>query len=271
MGDHQFVVCVDSDGTVMDTMEEKHHYSFGPRAVEVFGLAAIREPFLETWNDVNLYSRSRGVNRFLGLVETFEQMEARGYPMPDIRGLKTWTETADELSDPSLKAAWERTNDASLRRTLDWNEAVNQSIANRAGHDRPFEGVQQGLATIHEVADVIVVSTAAHDTLVDEWSRHNLLSYVDTVMGHEAGSKIRCLQDVLSRGYASEKMLMVGDAPGDYEAARQVGAHFFPILVGRESESWQTLVDDALPRLVSDQFTEAYQAELLDAFKRRLS
>ena len=51
-----FLVCVDSDGCAMDTMEVKHRKCFGPKAVEVWGLEQIEERFLEVWNDVNLYS-----------------------------------------------------------------------------------------------------------------------------------------------------------------------------------------------------------------------
>lgn len=33
---------------------------------------------------------------------------------------------------------------------------------------------------------------------------------------------------------------MVGDAPGDRDAAEKNGVRFYPILVGHEGESWET-------------------------------
>ena len=66
------MVCVDSDGCAMDTMEVKHRKCFGPKMIEVWGLQDIEEKFLEMWNMINLYSKTRGINRFKGLVKIFE-------------------------------------------------------------------------------------------------------------------------------------------------------------------------------------------------------
>lgn len=83
-----FLVCVDSDGCVMDTMEVKHKEAFGPEAVNIWGLHEIRDRFLKVWNDINLYTKKRGINRFKGVVETFEQLKREGYDMPDISSFK---------------------------------------------------------------------------------------------------------------------------------------------------------------------------------------
>ena len=62
----EFLVCVDSDGCAMDTMEVKHRKCFAPKAIEVWELENIEKRFLEIWNNVNLYSKTRGINRFKG-------------------------------------------------------------------------------------------------------------------------------------------------------------------------------------------------------------
>jgi hypothetical protein len=67
-----FLVCVDSDGCAMDTMEVKHRKCFAPKAIEIWKLQSIEAKFLQVWNMVNLYSKTRGINRFKGLVKTFE-------------------------------------------------------------------------------------------------------------------------------------------------------------------------------------------------------
>ena len=46
---------------------------------------------------------------------------------------------------------------------------------------------------------------------------------------------------------------MVGDGPGDRRAAEAAGASFFPIIPGREAESWGRLSDAVLPRLFADE------------------
>jgi hypothetical protein len=69
---NDFLVCVDSDGCSMDTMEVKHRECFGPEAVNTWELHEIKDRFLKEWNDINLYTQTRGINRFKGVVATFE-------------------------------------------------------------------------------------------------------------------------------------------------------------------------------------------------------
>src|SRR5207248_3161049 len=97
-----FLVCVDSDGCAMDTRDVKHEKCFGPKAVEVWGLQKVNDRFIEVWKMVNLFSRTRGINRFKGLVKTFELLADEGIDMPDLSTVKEWTETTNELSNPSL-------------------------------------------------------------------------------------------------------------------------------------------------------------------------
>lgn len=103
-----YLVCVDSDGCAMDTMDVKHEKCFGPKAVEVWELYDIEAPFLETWMNINLYTRTRGINRFKGLVKTFETLADQGYDIPRLMKVKEWTETTKELSNPSLEKEIEK-------------------------------------------------------------------------------------------------------------------------------------------------------------------
>ena len=50
-----YLVCIDSDGCAMDTMDVKHIRCFGPCLVAEWGLEDWREPILARWNDINLY------------------------------------------------------------------------------------------------------------------------------------------------------------------------------------------------------------------------
>ena len=87
----EFLLCVDSDGCALDTMEYKHMEFFGPKMIEVWGLESIKEDVLAVWNHVNLYSQWRGTNRFLGLVKVFELLEGkksvkdRAFTLPDFK------------------------------------------------------------------------------------------------------------------------------------------------------------------------------------------
>ena len=63
---HDILICVDSDGCAVDTMDVKHKRCFGPCMVEEWGLQQWQEPILARWDEINLYSMTRGINRYKG-------------------------------------------------------------------------------------------------------------------------------------------------------------------------------------------------------------
>ena len=69
---HNYLVCVDSDGCVFDNMELKHKECFCPATVNVWGLQSVSRYAREAAEFVNLYSKTRGMNRFPALVRTLE-------------------------------------------------------------------------------------------------------------------------------------------------------------------------------------------------------
>ena len=70
--------------------------------------------------------------------------------------------------------------------------------------------------------------------------------------------------------YPSNKILMMGDAPGDMAAAQAIGCNFFPILPGNEVESWERFMDDAYTLFLNGGFPEEYQKTLIKEFMNRL-
>lgn len=266
-----YLVCIDSDGCAMDTMEVKHRKCFGPVAVEVWGLEAVEEKFLEVWNRVNLYSRTRGINRFKGLVRTFEEMEALGHAMPDYEDIRRWTAESKELSNPALVRALAADKSPQLELTMTWSLKVNEGIEALAGEDMPFPMVLEGLAALHPNADIAIVSSANGKAVFEEWTRHGLAPYVELMCGQEAGSKAYCIGEVKALGdYPADRVLMVGDAPGDLAAAKENGVLFYPIIAGHEGESWETLVKVAMEKFLSGTFSGDYQDSLVDSFDRSL-
>lgn len=268
---NDLLICVDSDGCAMDTMDVKHKEAFGPAAVAIWGLEDFQDVFLKTWNEINLYTRTRGINRFKGVVQTFAALEAKGMKMPDISRFKKWTEETTELSNPALERAIAKTGDEQLKQALAWSHAVNQTIEDKlAGQDRPVTGAKEGLEAAAAVADVAIVSSANEEAVLDEWNRHGLSEHVDILLGQDAGTKSYCISQLKSL-YPTEQMLMVGDAFGDLDAALQNGVRFYPILVGKEAESWARFRTEALPRMESGDFDESYQQALIQEFYANLS
>lgn len=70
--------------------------------------------------------------------------------------------------------------------------------------------------------------------------------------------------------YAPEKVLMVGDAPSDYEAAKTNGVLYYPIIPGREVESWSLLRTEAVSKFHCGDYAGVYMTERVDAFNRVL-
>ena len=62
-------------------------------------------------------------------------------------------------------------------------------------------------------------------------------------------SKAACIAAMLKFGYDPAKVIMIGDAPGDCDAAEKNGVYYYPILVNREKESWEEAVSVAFQKL----------------------
>lgn len=250
-----FLVCVDSDGCAMDTMDIKHIRCFGPCMVAEWGLEAWREPVLKRWNEINLYSMTRGINRFKGLVIALTEIDRRYTPIPGLAELAGWTARAAELSNGALEKALHGAKGPALAKALAWSKQVNAAIdALPESGKKPFANVAEGLAAAHAAADVAVVSSANREAVEEEWSRCGLLESVDVLCCQDAGTKADCIAQLKAKGYAADHILMVGDAPGDRDAARKNGVLFYPILVRREADSWAGFAQTALPSFLDGSY-----------------
>lgn len=263
----EFLICVDSDGCAMDTMDIKHIKCFGPCMVDEWELNQWRDEILTRWNDINLYTMTRGINRFKGLAMILREIDGTYTKIEDVDVLEKWVAESDELSNGALQKAIEANGSIVLKKALSWSKAVNESInALPFEVKKPFEGVKEGLAYAHQFADVAIVSSANLQAVEEEWELYKLLDHVDIIMAQNVGSKAFCIQELLKKGYDKEKVLMAGDAVGDYEAAKSNGVYYYPILVRHEKESWEELKSTAVEKLTSGTFGGEYQQAKLDAF-----
>lgn len=265
-----YLICVDSDGCAMDTMDIKHIRCFGPCMVAEWALESWRDQILKRWNDINLYTMTRGINRFKGLAMALGEIDRELTPIEDVEELTKWAENAPELSNRAVKEIFERTGTPIFAKALSWSIAVNEAInALPQSEKQPFAGVKEGLAAAHGVADVAVVSSANRDAVEEEWKLYGLLEHVDVLLCQDAGSKAHCMGELLKKGYAPDHVLMVGDAPGDRDAAKKNGVYYYPILVRREGESWEN-APNAFQKLVAGEYApyaEEKEKEFLDNLK----
>lgn len=266
----RFAVCVDSDGCAMDTMNIKHFRCFGPCMVEEWGLQRWEKPILDRWNVINLFSLTRGINRFKGLAMALGEINAQYTPIDGIEALQAWADSAPELSNDAVEK--EAFRHPIFQKALAWSRAVNRSIEALPPEEvKPFEGVKEALAAAHTQADVVVVSSANPEAVRKEWQRFGLLDHVDLICTQEMGSKAYCIRRLAEKGYAPEEILMCGDAPGDEAAAAENRVLYFPILVRHEAESWMQFVSEALPRFLGGAYAGEYQEEQLRRFRGNLN
>jgi phosphoglycolate phosphatase-like HAD superfamily hydrolase len=269
-----FLVGIDSDGCAFDTMEVKHKECFIPNIINHYNLQAVSKYAREAAEFVNLYSKSRGINRFPALIEALDWLGRR----PEVRareiairippGLVAWIGRETKLANPALKREVEATRDADLRQALAWSEAVNESIAGMVRGVPPFPFVRQCLEKLQGKADVLVVSATPNEALEREWQEHDIAGFTRAICGQEIGTKKETL--ATARRYPPGHTLMIGDAPGDYQAARANEALFFPINPGGEDASWQRLFEEGLDRFFAGKFAGEYQQQLLAEFDKRL-
>ena len=271
---HDFLVCVDSDGCVMDTMNCKHFHCFGPCMVAEWGLEAWVDAILERWNVINLFSMTRGINRFKGLAMALAEIHKQYKPIVGIEALQHWADTAPALSNDGVaKAAAEATDaDAKLvfEKALAWSKAVNAAIVELDESLKvPYEGAKEGLAAAHQFADVAMVSSANRDAVEEEWGKFGLLQHTDIVLAQDVGSKAACIARMLEFGYDKDKVIMIGDAPGDCDAAEKNGVHYYPILVNQEKGSWDEAVSTAFGKFQSGEYA-TYGKDKKQEFLRNL-
>lgn len=215
-----FLVCMDSDGCVMDTVRIKHCSVFCPELIRVFGLEAHTDFITTAWEEINLNSITRGISRFESAVLIFDRLKNRGIDVPGSEDIAAWVSTASELSTASLQQEVLRSGSLALRKLQEWNNACNRRIQALEPTFKPFPGVEYSLHQLHTVADVAVVSAANESAIASEWARYGLATHADVIFGQEVGSKANSIASMLACGYESRKVVMVGDAHGRCPGSR---------------------------------------------------
>ncbi len=268
-----FFIGIDSDGCAFDTMEIKQKECFCPNLIKYYELQKIQKYARETWEFVNLYSKTRGVNRFLAVIEAFRLMaerpeiKARKMVFPDISPLIKWTKKESKLGNPALSKYVTEINDPFMGKTYAWSVKVNQDIEELVYGMPPFPFVTDSLIKMNGKADAMVVSQTPVEALEREWKENEIDNYVRFIAGQEYGTKTEHLALAAKNKYPDDKILMIGDAPGDFKAAKSNGVLFFPINPGHEEDSWERFYKEGLDRFFTGKFAGDYENTLIREFE----
>jgi phosphoglycolate phosphatase-like HAD superfamily hydrolase len=273
----EFFVGIDSDGCAFDSMEIKHKECFIPNTIKHWSLQAVSKYAREAAEFVNLYSEWRGINRWPALVMVFDllrersEVRSRGVEPPQAPRLREFI-SADAFpkSNDGLQAYKAAHPDPELDTSWSWTTGVNASIEDMVHGVPPFPHVRESLAFLEGKADMIVVSATPFEALVREWHEHDIARYVREIAGQEMGKKSEHLALAARDKYAPDRILMIGDAPGDMKAARANGALFYPINPGHEERSWQRFRQESVHRFLAGDYAGEYEAQLIDEFEKLL-
>jgi phosphoglycolate phosphatase-like HAD superfamily hydrolase len=198
------------------------------------------------------------------------EVKRRNVQIPRLQGLRDWVARETKLGNPTLKVEVEKTGDPDLKQAYEWSVAVNKAIDEMVHGIPPFPLVRESLEKLGAVADMLVCSATPNAALQKEWEEHDIAKYVSIICGQEVGSKKESLGACKAKGYGENKVLMIGDAPGDLSAARAVGALFYPINPGAEEASWERFYNEASDRFLNGTYAGDYERKLIEEFDKYL-
>ena len=134
----EFLVCMDSDGCVMNTVRIKHTTVMCPELIRVFALDEQADFITAAWDEINLHTITRGISRFESVRLVFDRLKNRGIEIPGSEDIAAWVDTATELSTASLQRELQKTGSLALRKLQEWNNACNRRIQALEPTFKPF-------------------------------------------------------------------------------------------------------------------------------------
>jgi len=192
--------------------------------------------------------------------------------VPEGKALKEFIASGYSPSEAGLKAYIAAGHpDEELWRGLEWTRAIDSLVAATVRDVPPFPMVRESLQKLQGKADLMVISTTASDALKREWGEHGLAQYMAVMAGQDMGTKRQHLEYAAKGKYPDDHILMIGDAPGDCDAAHAVHALFYPINPGAEEILWQRFHDEASAKFLNGTYAGAYEAALIAEFEKLLS
>lgn len=272
----EFFIGIDSDGCAFDTMEIKHKECFCPNTILHWDLQVVSKYAREAWEFVNLYSKSRGVNRFLALIEVLDLLRerkeviARKANIMEIGPVIEWTKKETKLGNTALESYSREIKDPVIDRALRWSKDINLTVTKIVHDIPPYPFMRESLEKLSHDADAMVVSSTPVEALEREWTENNMAEFVRIIAGQEHGSKKEHINLAAKGKYKDDQILMIGDAPGDMKAAKSNSVLFYPINPGHEEESWERFYREGLNMFINGRYAGDYEKDLIAEFESYL-
>jgi phosphoglycolate phosphatase-like HAD superfamily hydrolase len=274
-----YLVAIDSDGCAFDAMGIKQCECFCPMMIAYFNLQPVAGAARECKMFADLFSKTRGANRHKTIARILTELlpshpivKERGFKVPEFKHYVEWVHNPNSLlSNEGLQQAINNASDSDSKKELQqgllWSKRVNEMVAEVCKGVPPFPYVRQSIEKVAEKADVIVCSATPSEALEREWAEHGLAHYVKAIAGQEMGKKAEHLAIVSNGKYDKDKIIMVGDAPGDLKAAKDNDLAFYAINPGDEARSWKRFHDEAFDKFMAGRYAGKYEKMVIDEFE----
>lgn len=272
-----FLICIDSDGTVFNTQEIKIKDYVIPNIISIFQLEHISKYVCEIAEYVNLYSQWRGIERYTALLKVFEllnereEIKGQGFTLNDIRPLRNWLAEEQIRCRASLMKAVNKSRDPFLAKVMEWDKAIDDCKAIDSRKNLIFKYVPKALEKASKLTDIVVVSSESCEVLEKEWKDGELAKYTRLIAGREMGEKKDIISGIKAGRYAGSHTIMAGDALGDLKAARSNNILFYPINPGREIFSWKRFLDEGIDKFIDRQYSKEYENHVITEFENILT
>lgn len=276
-----YLVAIDSDGCVFDAMGIKQRECFCPMMIAYFGLQPVAEAARESKEFADLFSKTRGANRHKTIVRILTEVlpshptvKQRGFSVPEFSYYVAWVnDPSSLLSNEGLQRAIDSCHSQEqkqeLGHVLTWSRRVNEMVAEVIKNVPPFSYVRESLEKISQRADIIVCSSTPGEALGREWAEHDVAKYARVIAGQEMGKKAEHLA-VMCEKYDTDKILMIGDAPGDHDAAKKNGLMFYPVNPGDEDKSWERFYETGFDKFMDGEYADGFEKEVITEFEAYL-
>ena len=243
-----------------------------PAFIKHYGLQGVSKYAREAAEFVNLYSKSRGVNRFPGLVEQLDwlrrrpEVKARGVDVADPAGAAAVDRERDEAGQSGARSRRSRRRAIPIcSRRWRGREAVNEAIDAMVRGVPPFPFVRECLEQLAEPGGLARRLGHAQRGAARRMggARPGAVRAGDLRAGarHEEGNAAPSRQQYPAGTRADDRR-----RPGRLQGGRGERRLFFPINPGGEEASWQRLFEEGIDRFLAGTFAGDYQQQLLDEF-----
>ena len=277
---HNFFIGIDSDGTVFDTMETKHGYCFLNPLIDIFELSNFRNDVKRIWLGINLYSQYRGINRFEALSKFFKILKTKNilsksnYEFPDLTIVDNLLKSKKPATNENLIDLINNEKIRNLddsKKVIMWSNEVNKNIETKLKEPSTILGAFDAIRILSLKADLVVMSNTPNKTLRNDWKINNICSSISLICGQETGNKHEMLSMAINGKYDRNKVLMIGDSPSDYYAAKNNNVLFFPIIPGKEKESWEFLITKGANIFFSKKYIQKIQHKKILEFQSSIN